>query len=223
MLMEKERGALVDYGNRMFADGLVTLTSGNISVYDPETGYMAITPSGIPYSVTRPEDIVIMTLDGKIIDGTRKPSSENQLHAAVYRVRKDARAVVHTHSTFATVLGIAGRKVESVHFLLPNVMGRGDVPLLPYLTYGTKELAEEVERAMADTPAVLLQNHGMVAAGSSLEDAYVRASAVETTAELQWRAECIGKARILTEQEVEDTYASYSTRYGQKTEPVQGS
>ena len=95
--------------------------------------------------------------------------------------------------------------------------------LLPYLTYGTKELAEEVERAMADTPAVLLQNHGMVAAGSSLEDAYVRASAVETTAELQWRAECIGKARILTEQEVEDTYASYSTRYGQKTEPVQGS
>jgi len=216
MLMEKERRALVDYGNRMFADGLVTLTSGNISAYDPETGYMAITPSGIPYAETKPEDIVIMTLDGKIVDGARKPSSENQLHAAVYRVRKDAGAVVHTHSTFATVLGIAGQKVESVHFLLPNVMGRGDVPLLPYVTYGTKELADEVGKAMAYTPAVLLQNHGMVACGSSLEDAYTRASAVETTAELQWRAECIGKPRLLTEEEVKDTYQSYSTKYGQQ-------
>ena len=216
MLMEKERQELVDYGNRMFADGLVTLTSGNISVYDPETGYMAITPSGIPYAETRPEDIVIMTLDGKIIDGDRKPSSENQLHAAVYRVRKDARAVVHTHSTFATVLGIAGEKVESVHFLLPNVMGRGDVPLLPYVTYGTKALADEVEKAMKETQAVLLQNHGMVASGKSLADAYTRASAVETTAELQWRAECIGKPRVLTQAEVEDTFVSFSTKYGQK-------
>ncbi len=216
MLMEKERQELVDYGNRMFADGLVTLTSGNISVYDPETGYMAITPSGIPYAETRPEDIVIMTLDGKIIDGARKPSSENQLHAAVYRVRGDARAVVHTHSTYATVLGIAGQNVEAVHFLLPNVMGRADVPLLPYVTYGTKELADEVREAMKETPAVLLQNHGMVAAGSSLADAYTRASAIETTAELQWRAECIGKPRLLTEEEAEETYRSYSTMYGQK-------
>lgn len=217
MLMKKERQELVDYGNRMFADGLVTLTSGNISIYDPETGYMAITPSGIPYAETRPEDIVIMTLEGKIIDGDRKPSSENQLHAAVYRVRDDARAVVHTHSTFATVLGIAGKKVEAVHFLLPNVMGRGDVPLLPYVTYGTKELADEVKKAMAETPAVLLQNHGMVASGTSLADAYTRASAVETTAELQWRAECIGKPRVLTQAEVKDTFVSFSTKYGQKS------
>ena len=208
MLMEEERRSLVEYGSRMFADGLVTLTSGNISIYDPESGYMAITPSGIPYAETRPEDIVIMTLDGRVIDGKRKPSSENQLHAAVYRVRQDARAVVHTHSTFATVLGIAGRKVEAVHFLLPNVMGRADVPLLPYVTYGTKELADEVEAAMKETPAVLLQNHGMVASGSSLEDAYVRASAVETTAELQWRAECMGKPRLLTEDECRETYRS---------------
>lgn len=216
MLMEKERKELVDYGNRMFQDGLVTLTSGNISVYDPETGLMAITPSGIPYPETRPEDIVIMKLDGTIVDGQRKPSSENQLHAAVYRARKDARAVVHTHSMFATVLGIAGEKVEAVHFLLPNVCGRKDVPLVPYVTYGTKELAEEVMGEMKDSPAVLLQNHGMVASGISLNDAYTRASAVETCAEYQWRAECIGKPRLLTEAEAEDTYQSYRTKYGQK-------
>ena len=189
MLLEEERLELVVYGKRMLADRLVTLTSGNISIYDPETGYMAVTPSGIPYDETTPQDIVVMTLDGKVVDGSRKPSSENRLHAAVYKARPHARAVVHTHSMFATTLGIAGEEVKAVHFLLPDLMGRGNVPLVPYVTYGT---------------------------GTSLADAYARASAVETTAEMQWRAECIGKMRILTEQEVEETFESFRTSYGQK-------
>ena len=138
MLLETERRELVIYGKRMLADGLVTLTSGNISIYDPETGYMAVTPSGIPYDETAPQDIVVMTLDGKIVDGSRKPSSENRLHAAVYKARPHARAVVHTHSMFATTLGIAGEEVKAVHFLLPDLMGRGNVPLVPYVTYGTE-------------------------------------------------------------------------------------
>ena len=95
-------------------------------------------------------------------------------------------------------------------------MGRGSVPLVPYVTYGTEALAERVREAMKDSPACLLQNHGMVASGTSLADAYARASAVETTAEMQWRAECIGKMRILTEQEVGETFESFRTSYGQK-------
>jgi L-fuculose-phosphate aldolase len=216
MLLEEERRELVVYGKRMLADRLVTLTSGNISIYDPETGYMAVTPSGIPYDETTPQDIVVMTLDGKVVDGSRKPSSENRLHAAVYKARPHARAVVHTHSMFATTLGIAGEEVKAVHFLLPDLMGRGTVPLVPYVTYGTQALAERVREAMKDSPACLLQNHGMVASGTSLADAYARASAVETTAEMQWRAECIGKMRVLTEAEVEETFESFRTSYGQK-------
>ena len=134
MLLEEERLELVVYGKRMLADRLVTLTSGNLSIYDPETGYMAVTPSGIPYDETTPRDIVVMTLDGKVVDGSRKPSSENRLHAAVYKARPHARAVVHTHSMFATTLGIAGEEVKAVHFLLPDLMGRGNVPLVPYVT-----------------------------------------------------------------------------------------
>ena len=191
MLLEEERLELVVYGKRMLADRLVTLTSGNISIYDPETGYMAVTPSGIPYDETTPQDIVVMTLDGKVVDGSRKPSSENRLHAAVYKARPHARAVVHTHSMFATTLGI-------------------------YVTYGTEALAERVREAMKDSPACLLQNHGMVASGTSLADAYARASAVETTAEMQWRAACLGRMRILTGQEVEETFESFRTSYGQK-------
>ncbi len=168
MLLETERRELVIYGKRMLADKLVTLTSGNISIYDPETGYMAVTPSGIPYDETAPQDIVVMTLDGKIVDGSRKPSSENRLHAAVYKARPHARAVVHTHSMFATTLGIAGEEVKAVHFLLPDLMGRGNVPLVPYVTYGTEALAERVREAMKDSPACLLQNHGMVASGRNI-------------------------------------------------------
>lgn len=216
MLLEEERRELVVYGKRMLADRLVTLTSGNISIFDPETGYMAVTPSGIPYDETTPQDIVVMTLDGKIVDGNRKPSSENRLHAAVYKARPHARAVVHTHSMFATTLGIAGEEVKAVHFLLPDLMGRGTVPLVPYVTYGTQALAERVREAMKDSPACLLQNHGMVASGTSLADAYARASAVETTAEMQWRAACLGRMRVLTEEEVEETFESFRTSYGQK-------
>lgn len=218
MLMEKERRELVEYGMRMFQDHLVTLTSGNISIYDAETGYMAITPSGIPYAQTEPEDIVIMTLDGRIVEGTRKPSSEHALHASVYRARKDAGAVVHTHSTYATVIGIAGEELLAVHFLLANMTGARKVPLVPYCTYGTKELAFEVEKAMAFCPACLLQNHGMVASGRDIAEAYLTATVVEQTAELQYRAECIGKPRVLTEEEVRETCDSYARHYGQKQE-----
>ncbi|MFV0411945.1 MAG: class II aldolase/adducin family protein, partial [Oscillospiraceae bacterium] len=102
MLMEKARQEIADFGRKMSADGLSKGTSGNLSIYDPETGYMAIGPSGLGYFETEAEDVVVMTLDGKIVEGKRKPSSEHDLHAVFYRNKPDARAVVHTHSTYCT-------------------------------------------------------------------------------------------------------------------------
>ena len=104
MIMEAERQQIVDYGKKMSASGLSVGTSGNISIYDPETGYMAISPSGLGYFDTEAKDIVVMDLDGNIIDGERKPSSEHGLHTIVYKNRPEARAVVHTHSPYATTL-----------------------------------------------------------------------------------------------------------------------
>ena len=106
MLMEFERQQIVDYGKRISSEKLTSGTSGNISIYDPETGLMAISPSGIDYFETKPEDIVIMKLDGTIVEGNRKPSSEHNLHIALYKVKKDARSIIHTHSTYCTVLSI---------------------------------------------------------------------------------------------------------------------
>lgn len=217
MEMQTERQKIADYGIRMLDEGLVEATSGNISIFDPASGHMAISPSGMDYRKMKPEDVVILDLFGNKIEGERKPSSEYGLHASVYRARKDARAVVHTHSTYCTVLGILGQKVEAVHFILANVVGRSDVPLVPYYTYGTKELADAVELAMKGSPAVLLQNHGMAASGDSIESAYLAAQSIESVARLQYLAEAVGTPmHILNEREVRESYEHFSTSYGQK-------
>ena len=118
MLMRAEREALVDYGKKLSLEGLCPGTSGNLSVYDPDSGLMAITPSGLNYFETCPEDIVITDLSGNIVDGGLRPSSELNLHAAFYRAKPDIRSVVHTHSVFCTTLGILGEPVRAVHFMI---------------------------------------------------------------------------------------------------------
>lgn len=216
MLMEKEREQIVDYGRQMLSEGLVKVTSGNLSIYDPGTGFMAISPSGIPYFETKAEDVVILTLDGEKVEGGRKPSSEHNLHAAVYKVRPDAGAVVHTHSMFATTLSIVGEPVKTVHFVLANLLGRTEVPVAPYCTYGTMELANAVMDAMKDSDACLLANHGMVSCGKTMADAYLLASMVEEVAQMQWRAQCIGNPYVLSDEQVRKTRRNFLQNYGQK-------
>ena len=108
MLLEEMRQKVVDYGNQLISSGLTIGTAGNISMYDPETGYMVISPSGIPYAKTTAEDVVVMDLQGNIVDSKRTPSSEHSLHAAFYLEKPDARAVVHAHSMYCTTLACAG-------------------------------------------------------------------------------------------------------------------
>ena len=140
MLMKTAREQIVSYGNRLIEDGLTVGTAGNISVYDPESGYMAISPSGIPYADTLPEDIVIMDLDGHVVEGDRKPSSEFALHSAFYKEDPDLGAVVHTHSMFCTVLACMGEPLRAVHYAIAGA-GTSEIPLVPYHTFGTPELA----------------------------------------------------------------------------------
>ena len=119
MLLEEIRKKIVDYGNQLISSGLTIGTAGNISIYDPETGYMAISPSGIPYAQTTPEDVVVMDLQGNVVDGNRKPSSENGLHAAFYLEKPDARAVVHAHSMYCTTLACAGVDLKATRSQIP--------------------------------------------------------------------------------------------------------
>ena len=164
MLLQKERELVVEYGRKMSAGRLCTGTSGNISVYVPERGLMAISPSGIGYFDTRPEDVVVTDLEANIADGTRKPSSEWALHTLFYKNKPHIRAVVHTHSMYCTTFAVLGRPLRAVHYAIADA-GAAEVPCTPYYPFGTLELAEAAVETAGDSDAVLLGNHGLVEIG----------------------------------------------------------
>lgn len=220
MLMEKERQEIVDYGKKMSSAGLSKGTSGNISAYDPESGYMAISPSGLDYFETAAEDIVILDLDGNIVEGCRKPSSEHALHATIYKLHPDARGVVHAHSTYCTTFACLKQPIEAVHYLLAGAE-TFRIPCADYATYGTEELAEKVSEVNGEGLAMLLANHGMVAYGPSLSKAFNVAENVEWVAEIQWRTLCVGKPAVLSKAEIDVVIESFKT-YGQVEEGKTG-
>lgn len=213
MRMERERLQIVEYGKKMSAAGLSRGTSGNLSIYDPETGYMAISPSGIDYFETTPEDVVILDLWGQPVEGDRKPSSESGMHAAFYRAKPDVRAVVHTHSRFCTTLACMRRPIEALHYVIADT-GADSVPCAPYALFGTPELAEAAVRACGSGNAVLLANHGMVACGADLPAAFRLAENVESLAELQWRCLCAGGGETLSREQMAAVHARFQS-YGQ--------
>lgn len=201
MLMTKERHEIADYGRRMNSEGLSKGTSGNISIYDPENKYMAISPSGISYFETEAEDVVVMTLDGKVIEGERKPSSEYGLHAIFYKNKPEAHAVVHTHSNYCTTFACLNMSLQAVHYVMGDA-GIAEVPCAEYATFGTPELADKAIKACGNGKAVLLANHGLVACGPDLAKAFGLAANMEFIAGMQWHAMCIGKPVVLGDKEM---------------------
>jgi L-fuculose-phosphate aldolase len=202
MLMEEERNQIVQYGKKMIKSALTTATGGNLSIYNDKEGLMAISPTGLDYFLIEAKDIVIMDLDGNIMDGNRKPSSEYQMHSIFYNKRRDVRAVVHTHSVYATSISTLNWEIPSMHYLVA-VAGE-KVPCAKYATYGTSELAENAYRAMGDKYMVtLLANHGLLALGSDIDSAYERAEIIEFMAEVFYRAKSLGEPVILEEEEIE--------------------
>lgn len=211
--MRQARKDIVEFGKRVLTERLTNGTAGNLSVYDPKTGHMAISPSGIPYFDTKLEDIVIMDLEGNIIEGTRKPSSEFALHAAIYQCKPEARAAVHMHSMYCTTLACLHEPLRSIHYALAD-SGAVTLPMAPYFTYGTPELAQAVKENIGNSDAILLQNHGMVACGASMAKAFGLACTCEWVAELQYHCMCAGKPHYLTKKQIEAVMEKMLT-YGQ--------
>ena len=213
MKLEQERELLTEYGRRMSRAGLSVGTSGNLSIYVPEEGLMAITPSGLDYEATTPADIVVMDLEAHVVEGERKPSSEWALHTKFYQRHPAARAVVHTHSMYCTTLACLGKPLEAVHYAI-GAAGTARIPVAPYHLFGTLELAEAAAAACGDGKAVLLANHGLVAWEGSLPKAFSLARDLEFTAELQWRAMAVGTPNILTDSQMAEALERFKT-YGQ--------
>ena len=220
MLMQEERELVVEYGKKMSAARLSTGTSGNISIYNAEKGLMAISPSGIDYFSTRPEDVVITDLDANIVDGDKKPSSEWGLHTTFYRHKPHARAVVHTHSMYCTTFAVLGQPIRAVHYVIGDA-GGDIIPCAPYQTFGTVELAEAAIEVCGNSDAVLLGNHGIVVCGGSIKNAFSLACNAEYIAQLQYRAMCIGQPNILSKEQMDDVLEKFKS-YGQPNSGKKG-
>lgn len=167
--------ALVATARRTVSEGLVVGTSGNVSVRVGDT--VLVTPSGVPYDRLAPDDVTGVDLAGRQVLGTLVPTSELPMHLAVYRTT-DAVAVVHTHAVHATAVSTLVPELPTIHYMAAAL--GGPVRVAPYATYGTDELAENMLRALADRTGCLLQNHGTIAYGATLDQAYDR------TAQLEW-------------------------------------
>ena len=214
MFLESERRQVAEFGRRMSAEGLSNGTSGNLSICRQAEGLMALSPSGMHYEDIRPEDVVVMTLDGRVVDGARKPSSEWALHTGFYRAKPEVEGVVHTHSPYCTTFAVLNEPIRAVHYAI-GAAGTGEVPCAPYCTFGTEELARRAVAYCGAGRAVLLGNHGVVCCGESLEKAYALAGDLEFTARLQYQARCIGVPRVLTEEEMAAALERFRT-YGQQ-------
>lgn len=202
------RSAVVRTAREMSARALGRGTSGNVSMRAPEG--MVVTPSALPYDAMETDDAVLMALNGEVLEGSRKPTTEWRLHAAVYRARPEVGGIVHTHATFCAALSTLRRDVPAFHYMVAAA-GGDSIRCASYATFGSTELAESALVALRDRRACLLANHGMVALGPSPGKALELAEEVEGVAELYWRVLQVGEPALLTEEEMAEALERFTT------------
>lgn len=215
MLLHMQRQKVIEIALKAQRERLIPLTMGNFSLRDKETGYICITPSGMDYSLLQPEDIVVVNINGTIIDGNRKPSIEIQLHCRTYAKRADIFGICHTHSTYATAWACCGKEIPVIVAELAGMIG-GPVKCAPYSPMGTVELADIVAEHLYSQNAVLMENHGMLAVGENIDKAFANAVIVEEGAKITLYSMQIGGMKTITEQECKELKRQTIENYGQK-------
>lgn len=212
------RAAVIATARDMNALGINRGKAGNVSARHRAgdfDGYL-ITPTGLPYASMAPADIVAMPSagDANAAIGSRLPSSEWRFHRDIYRARRDAGAIVHTHAPFATSLACLGRAIPAFHYMVA-VAGGNDIRCAPYATFGTQSLSDHALAALEGRRACLLANHGMIAFGASLPAALALAVEVETLAEMYCRVLQLGEPILLSGAEMDVVVGKFRT-YGQQ-------
>ena len=214
MVLDELRSVVCSLNAELPRQGLVAWTSGNVSARDPLTGFVAIKPSGIRYEDLTPESMVVVDLDGKVVEGKNKPSSDTFAHVYIYRHRADVNGVVHTHSTFATAWAAAGRSIPPVLTAICDEFG-GPIPVGGYAKIGGDEIGKEVVRSIGSSSAILMKNHGVFTIGKTPEAAVKAAVMVEDVARTVFYAMQLGQPDEIPSEEVFRAHRRYLEEYGQ--------
>ena len=201
--MSKLKAEVIKYSKKLNITNLSALRSGNISVRAKEKGIdgFYITPSGMKYSTLKIKDIVFVSLKGIFDKKKSKPSSEWRFHQDIYVNKKEAKAIVHAHSTCATAVSSHQKNIPAFHYMVA-VAGGEDLKCTKYATFGTKELSRNILKALKNRSACLIANHGQVAFGNSLEKTFELAQEIENICHQYINALRIGIPKILSKKEM---------------------
>lgn len=182
---------VLQIAKKAYEEKLMAGTSGNMSIYDSESGHMMITPSSYDYSIMEEKDIVVIDLDGNLVEGIHKPSSEWRMHAEIYRQLPEVGAIVHTHSPYATSFAVNHQEIPEV-LIEMSIFLKGSIEVSPYAQQGSREVGLNAVPILRRKNACLMGNHGVVAVGADIRQAYINSVYVEDTAKIYHMALSVG-------------------------------
>jgi L-ribulose-5-phosphate 4-epimerase len=214
MMLEKLRQEVFESLLELPKNRLVTMHSGTVSGRDPETGHIVIKPTGFRYDRLTPSDLLVMDKNGKILEGTLRPSSDTETHLYLYAHRSDIFGIVHTHSPYACIFAVLGKPIPAV--MTSAALLGGEIPIGGYAAVGGKDIGSEIIGKIGKCSAIVMQNHGVYTISSSVWQATIDAVEVEDLAKIAHFASLQGKPISLTREQIEEFQNIYHTIYGQK-------
>ena len=215
MLLKEIREELVELNQALPEYGLCTWTMGNVSIRDPESGLVAIKPSGVMFPDLIPESMVVVDLEGKVVEGENLPSSDTASHLYIYRHLEHVNSVVHTHSNYATAFAASNMEIPVVLTAMGDEFG-GSIPCGGFALIGGEEVGKIVVDTIGNGKAVLLKNHGVFTVGATGKAAVKAAVMTEDSAKTVWLAMQIGNPEIISPDDVKKLHDRYTNVYGQK-------
>jgi L-ribulose-5-phosphate 4-epimerase len=216
MLLAHLREQVCELHAELPRNRLVAWTSGNISARDPATGYVVIKPSGIKFDDLTPQNMVVVDLQGQVVEGDLKPSSDTASHCYIYRHMPQVNGVVHTHSRYATAFAVVGKPIPCITTAMGDEFG-GEIPCGGFCLIGGEDIGQIVVETLHDhvSPSCLLQNHGVFATGKNAQSAVKAAIMTEDNAAIVWTALQIGEPIPIEQTDIDQLYDRYQNVYGQ--------
>lgn len=213
MMLEQLRQEVFESLIELPKNRLVTMHSGTVSGRDPDTNLIVIKPSGFRYDKLSPDDLLVMDLGGKVLEGTLRPSSDTDTHLYLYKHRPEIYGIVHTHSPYAMIFGVLGKPIPPT--MTSAALLGGEIPIGGYVPVGGDEIGAEILRKIGNASAIIMQNHGVYTFDKTAWKATVLAAEVEDLAKITHFAMLHGQPIILTKEQVEEFQNIYRTLYGQ--------
>jgi L-ribulose-5-phosphate 4-epimerase len=199
---------------KLWENKLVMWTSGNVSGRDPKTDYVVIKPSGVSYDKLLPDNLVVVDLNGNIIEGNLKPSVDMATHLYVYKHMPEVMAVIHTHSTYASAFAAIGKPIPVCLTAMADFFGR-DIPVGELVLIGEEEIGKEIVNKIGNSKAILMKNHGPFTIGKNVNEALQAAIFLEETAKVLIMSRILGEPQSIPESIVGILHKNYIEKYGQ--------